>query len=108
MYMSDPLRFLVLNEIDAERDAQEIKFPNQHLGLPDGTGKPGDAVNANYARAECQQAFDNGDGTWRHILEEEVRELYAETDPARLLAEAIQVSAVAAAWAEELHRRMYQ
>lgn len=42
---------------------------------------------------------------WRHILDEEVAEALAETDPERLRAELVQVAAVAVQWIEALDRR---
>ena len=52
----------------------------------------------------CQRAFAEGRGTWRHILQEEVAEAYAETG-ALLGVELVQVAAVAAQWAAAIERR---
>lgn len=57
------------------------------------------------ARRDCASAFRVGKGTWRHILQEEVAEAFAELDPAPLREELIQVAAVAVAWIEAIDRR---
>lgn len=90
-------------DVADERICQHEKWGEQNH--PDGTGRPGDAEIAAAARATCQAntpATDN----WRDILEEEVREAYAETDAALLRAELVQVAAVAVAWAEAIDRRV--
>lgn len=94
----------VLAEVDAERDRQEERWGEQ--SHPDGTGLPEDAVIAQDDRMVCQQAAREGILTYRHILQEEVSEAFAEADPRRLRAELIQVSAVAAAWVECIDRRL--
>ena len=92
----------VLDEIVAERVRQHDKWGEQNH--PDGTG--GDAYKwlADGARHKCQTAAALGEVTYRHILEEEVAEAYAESDPQRLRAELIQVAAVAVAWVEKIDR----
>jgi hypothetical protein len=92
----------VEREIREERDRQDAKFgPQNHL---DGTGRDGDAVAATQARKACQ-ANSPADGNWRDILEEEVREAFAETDPELLRTELIQVAAVCQNWVEAIDRR---
>lgn len=54
------------------------------------------------ARAECDQAFAMGAGTWRHILDEEIAEANAETNSDALYVELTQVAAVAVAWMQDL------
>jgi hypothetical protein len=94
----------VLDEIAAERRRQEAKWGEQNH--PDGTRLTDvDRVAAEAARRECEQAFAAGTGTWRLILEEEIREAFAESSPEALRAELIQVAAVAVAWAEAIDRR---
>ena len=93
----------VLHEVEKERKAQDAKWGQQNH--PDGTGLPSDPSNADLTRALCDVAFKDGRGTWRHILMEEVAEAYAESDPAPLREELIQVAAVATAWVEALDRR---
>ncbi len=93
----------VLREVNRERTAQNAKWGEQNH--PDGTGQYPEQIDADVARMACQDAADGGYLDWLHILREEVAEAFAETDPARLRAELIQVAAVAAAWIEAIDRR---
>jgi len=75
----------------------------------DGTGLRGDRDMA----LDAQHWTDwlarvPGRVTWRAILEEEVAEAYAETDPEKLRAELVQVAAVAVKWVEAIDRRADQ
>jgi hypothetical protein len=88
--------------VDDERRAQLAKWGEQHH--PDGTERRR-ARLAGAARARCQVAAEEGRVTWRHILDEEVEEAFAETDPAKLRAELVQVAAVCAAWIADLDSR---
>ena len=92
------LLFTVYAEIGRQND----KWGEQNH--PDGTQAPEDADLANYTRGETQTAFAEGVGTWRHVLDEEVAEAYAETGDA-LRVELIQVAAVATQWAAAIERR---
>lgn len=101
----------VLFDVARERRRQDAKWGQQNH--PDGTG-PGvywqfydypAAELAGIIRRATQEAFAQGKGTWRDILNEEVAEAFAEDDPAKLRAELIQVAAVAAAWVEAIDRR---
>lgn len=92
----------ILHEIEAERAAQDAEWGEQNH--PDGTGGDWGAAREMHRR-KCGEAFERGAGTWRHILIEEVAEAFAETDPAKLRAELVQVAAVAAAWIEAIDRR---
>lgn len=96
-----------LREVAVERARQNAKWGEQNH--PDGTGLVsslgGDPEAARMARAACDWAAARGTVTWRHILEEEVCEAFAETDPVLLREELIQVSAVASAWVEAIDRR---
>ncbi|MEU4947683.1 hypothetical protein [Streptomyces lavendulae] len=98
-------------EVDAERGRQLQKFGDQRH--PDGTGPsttvwapplPADRFAA-AARTRCQRAAERGDLTWLHVLNEEVAEALAESDPAKLRAELVQVAAVCAAWVSDIDRR---
>ncbi|MFK0018238.1 hypothetical protein [Streptomyces sp. NPDC090798] len=93
----------VLADIGAERVRQNTKWGEQNH--PDGTGNKSQQDYAAQARKWCEAAFGSGYGTWADILAEEVAEVNAERDPARLRAELIQVAAVAAAWVEAIDRR---
>lgn len=101
---------VVLDDVLLERFAQDLKWGQQNH--PDGTGDEmfpeGSGFRkraADAARLRCQAAFADGRGTWLHVLEEEVHEAYAESDPVKLREELIQVAAVAVAWAEAIDRR---
>ena len=91
----------VLPEIAAERDRQDEKWGEQNH--PDGTG-PGYAPDAKRARERCQRAARLGLVSYRDILEEEVYEAFAESDPDLLRVELVQVAAVTVAWIEKLDR----
>lgn len=93
----------VFRDIVEERAAQNAKWGEQNH--PDGTGRPYDQFHADKARRLCNDAAEAGVVTWRHILREEVAEALAESDPAKLREELIQVAAVAAAWVEAIDRR---
>jgi len=108
----------VAREVVAERLRQDGKWGEQNHR--DGTGESvnwvlylppgGDARSAGQqisenARDLCQENFFADFGTWLDVLREEVAEAFAESDPARLRAELIQVAAVAVAWAEAIDRR---
>ena len=94
---------LVLAEVAEERARQQEQWGTQNH--PDGTGFAYLRDHAAKARRECETAFANDRGTWRHILREEYREALACQDPAELRAELVQVAAVAVAWIEAIDRR---
>lgn len=99
----------VLCEVADERIRQDEKWGEQNH--PDGTARPGDlALVALAVKSTTDAAMANeavpGTLTWRLILDEEVREAFAERDPAGLRAELIQVAAVATAWIEAIDRRV--
>jgi hypothetical protein len=87
-----------------ERLAQDEKWGPEQTH-PDGTGLWGDADKADAARAACEDAAVDGSLTWRDILCEEFNEALAESDPAALRAELIQVAAVCAGWVQDIDRR---
>lgn len=99
--LSDPSGPLAA--VAAERQRQDDKWGEQNH--PDGTGGRYEVRHAEAARRACDTAARTRDLTWRHILNEEVAEALAETDPVNLRAELVQVAAVAAAWVECLDRR---
>lgn len=104
--LSDVERASVLRhrEVWAEENAALIKFGRQY-DVPDGTGYAWQKQEAELTRMACQSAFATGDGTWHAILHEEVAEAFAESDPARLRAELIQVAAVALRWIDAIDSR---
>ena len=93
----------VLEEVRRERAAQDAKFGRQDH--PDGTGGAWASFNAMEARQACDHLFQRGEGDWHAILREEFFEAMAESDPAELRRELIQVAAVAVAWVEAIDRR---
>jgi hypothetical protein len=100
----------VLAEIGYERTRQDAKWGEQNH--PDGTGPRHLVLDMiptelamHDARTLCQRYADMGILTWRDILTEEACEALAESDPARLRAELIQVAAVAVNWIEAIDRR---
>jgi hypothetical protein len=97
--LREPTTRVLLGVADERRRQNEIWGEQSH---PDGTGRPGDAALADAARKRCDSAFKAGKGTYRHILEKEVFEAFAETDKLFLRAELVQVAAVATAWIEKL------
>lgn len=93
-----------LAEVRAERARQDERWGEQNH--PDGTHDCQDTrAYADMAREWCQSAAEAGQVTWQHILNEEVAELFAEEDPAKLRTELIQVAAVAVAWVKAIDRR---
>lgn len=96
-------REAVLEEVRCERRTQDVKWGEQNH--PDGTGGEWEVLKANMARDACNQAARLGELTYRHILREEVYEAFAESDPAKLRTELVQVAAVAVAWIEAIDRR---
>jgi hypothetical protein len=88
-----------------ERLRQRAAFPAEERGLPDGTGGAGFENRRDQMRRLCDLASQEGRLTHAHILEEEVAEALAETDPAKLREELVQVAAVAVKWIEEIDRR---
>lgn len=91
---------LVLDEVLAERLRQDQLFGPQ--SLPNGTGGGAAYRNACQSREVVESAKRYGSLAWSNLLGEEFWEAMAETDPAKLRAELIQVAAVAVAWAEAL------
>lgn len=91
----------IQDEVLAEIQRAWTKFGNQ-FEVPNGTGAEWQKHEAWMSRAACQSAFATGDGTWHAILHEEVMEAFAESDPARLREELLQVAAVAIRWIDAL------
>lgn len=91
-------------EIDAERRRQITKFGDQ-LDLPDGTGLPVYRHAADRYREQADRNAASGVLTDRDVLLEEVYEALAESDPALLRAELIQVAAVCAKWIYKIDNR---
>lgn len=93
-----------LSDFAKERKAQIRKWGHQHH--PDGTDSTTESQwQRDFDQAQCQQAAREGRLTWRLILQEEISEAFAETDPAKLRAELVQSGAVTAAWIEDIDLR---
>lgn len=82
---------------------QDIRWGEQNH--PDGTGLTEDDTRVARVKALNDHYVAEDSLTWRDILLEEVYEVFAETDPARLREELVQVAAVAVAWVEAIDRR---
>lgn len=110
----------VAADVRAERARQDAKWGEQNH--PDGSGRNTRPLAGSYddyavdgenyadeiamwARSECQLAAEDGQATWSRILIEEVFEALAESDPAMLRTELVQVAAVAQQWVEAIDRR---
>lgn len=93
----------VLSEVLDERLRQHEKWGQQDH--PDGTGQYPEVTAAMAATLATEAAAEGGYLDWLHILREEVAEAFAETEPAGLRCELVQVAAVAVAWVEALDRR---
>jgi len=90
------------SDLTQERDAQDRKWGEQNH--PNGTGSWEFQASATMMRDRCQAAFRSGEGTWEHVLSEEIYEAYAEEDPEKLRAELVQCGAVIIAWIESIDR----
>lgn len=93
----------VLVEVYVERSKQDDRWGEQNH--PDGTGRDQDYLLAESCKILNDHKAERGTLTFRDILDEEVREVFAETDPERIREELVQVAAVAVAWVEALDRR---
>lgn len=101
--MSDPtIDVLVL--VRGERARQDAQWGEQNHR--DGTGEASQRAESEMQKEACNAAFSSGEGSWAHILREEVAEALAESDPYRLRRELVQVAAVAVAWVEAIDRRL--
>ena len=98
------LNGVVLADVEDEMDAQVEKWGEQRH--PDGTIDSEESEwQADFDRTLCQEAAGNGTLTWRHILQEEVSEAFAEVDPDKLREELVQIAAVAGSWMRDIDRR---
>lgn len=107
LYLDSVTQAEALLDVATERDYQDEKWgpaPDNFLDRPDGTGEQYTG-RANLARANADVSDRLGTLTWKDILNEEVWEAYAESDPDKLYVELIQVAAVAVAWAETIKAR---
>lgn len=109
----------VLCEVAAERARQASKwgpqdYPSlcQALLQRDGGCSPNrmaeeyEIPSESRAKFLCDTAFDRGEGTYAHVLVEEVSEAVCAMDDATIRGELVQVAAVAVAWVEAIDRRL--
>jgi hypothetical protein len=98
-----------LSEVQEERARQDARFGEQNH--PDIGGRVPEVQRSDYTfdlvqiRKRENRMRVVGRLGWDLILLEEVYEALAESDPALLRAELVQVAAVAAAWIEAIDRR---
>lgn len=76
-----------------------------HQDHPDGTGGPEAEQEMVAAKADCQAAHVRGEQTWARILREEAAEVRAETEPAKVRQELVQLIAVSLNWGQRLAER---
>lgn len=95
----------IAEDVLVERQRQDDKWKGDGQSHPNGTGDPFDGDEARYAEQRTDIAAQEGELTWRLILEEEVAEAFAESDDDALRKELVQVSAVAQAWIKDIDRR---
>jgi hypothetical protein len=109
--MRAPLSELVaLSEISQERRLQDAVFGKLEslVDVPDGTGGAFAALALIHIRAEVaahEQRTRRQTCCWGHTVLEEAYEVLAETDPAKLRAELVQLGAVCCWWIEILDLR---
>ena len=87
----------IVEDIRAERARQDARFGKQMH--PNGTSVKYKPL-ADSARNATRKAELEGQQTWFNITREEFWESMAETDPAALRAELIQLISVGVAWVE--------
>lgn len=114
-----------ITDVIAERARQDAKWGEQNH--PNGTGPqstpvaeivrgPGhEIINRHFAlglsfnaKAATDEHARAGSVTWADILLEEVFEALAESNPAKLRTELVQVAAVATQWVEAIDRHLEQ
>jgi hypothetical protein len=102
----DPVAYFLLDlasETLAEWKRSARLHPNT-LDLPDGTGGGGRQTWRDQAQNTCDRSAREGRLTFCEVLDEEVGEALAETDPAKLQVELLQVINVSAKWLWRLRR----
>ena len=100
-----------LADVEFERAAQDARWGEQnHPDVPAAALPSVDVRYRHHLDAEWWKTIndarvESGNLAWDGVLLEEVYEALAESDPAKLRAELIQVAAVAVAWVEAIDRR---
>lgn len=104
-------RITLAVELLAERRRQDQKWGpvQQYLDRPDGTGGTTEENDSQGCLADARERYrvadEAGELTWAHILDEEHAEVIAEADPDKLVAELVQLAAVALKHAEAIRLR---
>lgn len=109
----------VLADVRAERTRQFATY-GTNADLEDGTGPyerwlegvgmnvfPATAVKMEAGLRKAYEAYEKEHGapTWRHLVLEEVAEVFAENDATELRKELVQVAALAVSWIEKIDAR---
>lgn len=93
----------VFDEVKAELARAQAKFPDEHLpNFPERMDWDHAAAERDQAQELTDRCHASGVVTWWHVLREEIYEAFAESDPAKLRAELVQVAAMAIRWIEDL------
>jgi hypothetical protein len=90
-------------DVRNERQRAE-RFHPETTDAPDGTGGGGRDTWRTIAQHSCDRATREHQLTFAHVLDEETAEVLAETDPAKLRKELVQVMAVCLRWIDKLDR----
>lgn len=91
-----------IEAIVKERHRQNQKWGEQNH--PDGTSEAYSII-AKIFKKRTDDRAKAGTVTWLDILSEETMEAFAETEPASIRAELVQVAAVCVQWIEAIDRR---
>lgn len=94
----------VLDAIFRERERQDARFGEQNHPLVSTSGQRSAANFVDYARKCCDEDAVAGTLTWQVILNEELYEALAETDPTKRREELVQLAAVVVAAIESEDR----
>lgn len=99
-----PERERIYRKIDAERARQNKMWGQQdHVDFDGAVGIW--LPKAREAQRLCENAFEEGKGSWGHIFLEEVAEVFEAKTQTHLKEEIVQVMAVCEAWLEAIDRR---
>ncbi len=95
----------IFDEIESELARAVAKYPDCER-LPDGTGDCNARITYRaIAQNACDRAYREGRLTHAHVLEEEIAEVMAESDPVALRKELIQSAAMILKWLRDLDGR---
>ena len=108
----------IAREFVGERLKQDEKWgPQDHPGLdqillnrengctPQRMCEEYEIPTENRAKQKCERAFDQGEGTWAHIVLEEFSEVVSQFDEEKQREELVQLGACVMAWIESIDRR---